>query len=237
MNFAETKKQHRLALLDRLCGGDPAPLQSTKPALNEQTFVDDVYAFWSAHPDLYQRLFHTKEDKLLGFPMGKGELLLYFIFDDAQLGGPMSPIDLLKHDPQVGSIAFAEVKAAKRYADGRMHSFRLGHEAAAASYVLTQGLHELLQRKGQKYAADLGIVRHTDVKRSVMKLLWKDLDFQALERKFYDALLRGALGTNPVVFFDAETGMIITFRRLQRRHLQLERISGGQARLIVSPFF
>ena len=224
-------------LLDRFCGGDPAPLSSTVRELNEQTFVDDVYAFWSAHPDLYQRLFHVKEDKLLGFPMGKGELLLYFIFDDAQLGGPSSPIDLLKFDAQCGAISFAEVKAAKRFADGRMHSFRLGSEAANASYVLTQGLHELMSRKGQKFAQDLGITRHTEVKRSIMKLLWKDPDFQALERKFYDNLLQGVLGTHPVVFFDSETGLIITFRRLQRRHLQLERISGGQARLIVSPYF
>lgn len=222
-------------MLDRLYGGDPAPLAGTKPTLNEQTLVNDVYEFWSAHPEFYQRLFHAKEDRLLGFPMGKGELLLYFIFDDAQLGGPTSPIDLLKHDPQVGSVAFAEVKAAKRYADGRMHSFRLGSEAAAASYLLTQGVHELLARKGQKFTADLGIEMHTEVKRSVMKKLWRDPDFQDLERRYYELLLSGVLGTHPVVFFDTATGMIVSFKRLKRENLQLERISGGQARLIVSP--
>lgn len=235
--MTDQKKQHRKQIIDKHWGGDERPLLSCKPKLDEKTFVDDVYQFWNEYPDLYQRLFHCRDEKVLGHPIGKGEILLYFIFDDALLGGPTSPIDLLKHDDQVGSVTFAEIKAAKRFSDGRMHSFRLGNEAAQASYVLTQGLHEILVRKGKKFADDLGIVRHTDVKRSVMKLLWKDSDFQVLERKFYDELLRDVLGTHPVVFFDTDTGMIITFRRLQRRHLQLERISGGQARLIVSPFF
>lgn len=205
---------------------------ATYPKLVDDELVTALTNFIAAHPSLSKKLFnHNGEVPHLGRGIGKGEVLVYYVFDDVTLGGTSSSIDV-----HVSGIPYLEVKCAKRRASHVWADFRLGADEWMASHHLLERIVSIilkLDAKGKLTAPEnFGNIPKSmlDRVKELAPKAWK-----AAEDEYYKRLFDGRCGHKRFLFFDIDTRLPIYYGKLNREQLSIERFSSGQVRLIFDP--
>lgn len=201
------------------------------PTLGDDDLVPTITNFIAAYPSLSAKLFDTHGHiPELGSGIGKGELILYFLYDDVTLGGNVSSIDV-----HVSGIPYLEVKAARRQGDV-WADFRLGTDEFMASHELLVRVVKVLLRLDQR-----GKVAAPEHLGNIPKSLLDELRrlqpaaLAAAEEAYYDKLFKGRVGSKRFLFFDTKTRLPVYYGKLERPMLTLERFSAGQTKLIFNP--
>lgn len=203
----------------------------TVPTLTDDDLVPQVTNFMAAYPSLANKLFdihgHIPE---LGSGIGKGELIIYFLYDDVTLGGNVSSIDV-----HVSGLPYLEVKAARRQGEV-WADFRLGTDEFMASHELLAKVVKLLLRADQR-----GQVVAPEHLGNIPKSLLDELRrlspaaMLAAEESYYDKLFKGRVGSKRFLFFDTQTRLPVFYGLMARPMLKLERFSAGQTKLLFNP--
>ncbi len=217
--------------LVREAGEDLSCLLHTEVALLDEHLVTQVTNFIAAYPSLTTKLFETHGHiPGLGSGIGKGELILYFLYDDVTLGGNVSSIDI-----HVSGIPYLEVKAARRQGE-LWADFRLGTDEFMASHELLAKVVKLLLRADQR-----GQVVAPEHLGNIPKSLLEELKrlspaaMEAAEETYYQKLFAGRVGSKKFLFFDTKTRLPVFYGKFTRPMLKLERFSSGQTKLLFSP--
>lgn len=229
---AQVKADVRSRLLRELNEDVAAPLEHVRAHLVEDELLPTVTNFIAAHPSFARKLFkvHGYVPEL-GYGIGKGEVLVYFLYDNVKLGGTSSSIDV-----HVSGIPYLEIKAARKAGNGIWTDFRLGTDEFTAGHHLLYRVVELmlkLEAKGQ-----LAVPEHfgnipkgilSEVRRLAPKAV------RSAEEAYFTKLFAGRVGTKQFLFFDTETTLPVYYGRLERTMLKLDRFSAGQTKLLFNP--
>jgi hypothetical protein len=227
----DIKQSLRAKWLTELNNGLQDPLSRTEPILTEPNLLPTVLNFTAAYPSFSRALFErTGLVKPLGTGIGRGEALLYFIYDNVSLGGTTSNIDIY-----VSGVPYIEVKAVNRR--GQLWvDLRLGTDEFTASLQLLHGILELMLRQEQK--GKLQVPEHYgNIPKSMLDKLKKQCPtpMARLEAEYFARLFNGRAGRKLYLLFDIETMLPIYFGKLEQDQLQLERFSMGQTKLLFNP--
>jgi hypothetical protein len=224
-------KQSYRARLVKEAGEDMSCLHHTVPILTDEGLVTEVTNFIAAYPSLAAKLFdmhgHVPE---IGSGIGKGELIIYFLYDDVTLGGNISSIDVHVH-----GIPYLEIKAARRLGEV-WADFRLGTDEFTASHELLLKVVKLMLRHDQR-----GSVVAPEHLGNIPKSLLDELRrlspaaMLAAEETYYEKLFNGRVGSKKFLFFDTSTRLPVFYGKLSRPMLKLERFSSGQTKLLFDP--
>lgn len=224
------KQTLRRKLLERLAHDD-APLDGVHPRLEDSDLVATVTNFTASYPAFSKRLFNIAgQVDGFGHGIGRGELLIYFIYDNVTLGASTSSIDV-----HVSGIPYVEVKCARKRQDV-WTDFRLGTDEWTASHhllghVVSQVIR--LDAKDKLVAPEnLGNIPKSMLDE-MRKLSPKSM--KAAEEAYYERLFNGRIGSKRFLFFDSDTRLPIYYGKLARSQLSLERFSAGQAKLLFNP--
>lgn len=224
------KSTLRRKLLDRT-QHDDTPLASVLPKLEDGGLVATVTNFIASYPAFSKRLFNIAgQVDGFGHGIGRGELLVYFIYDNVTLGASTSSIDV-----HVSGIPYVEVKCARKRQDV-WTDFRLGTDEWTASHhllghVVSQVIR--LDSKDKLIAPEnLGNIPKSMLDE-VRRLSPKSM--KAAEEAYYERLFTGRTGSKRFLFFDSDTRLPIYYGKLSREQLSLERFSSGQAKLLFNP--
>jgi hypothetical protein len=224
------KLEHRKKLALE-AGEDIACLGYSQATLTDDNLVTTLTNFIAAYPAFSAKLFDINGHiPGLGSGIGKGELLIYFLYDDVTLGGNVSSIDI-----HVSGIPYLEVKAARR--QGQLWAdFRLGTDEFTASHELLLKVVKLLLRFDQK-----GLLTIPENLGNVPKSLLDQLRvltpkvMAGVEEAYYHKLFNGRVGSKRFLFFDTKTRLPVFYGKLDRAMLKLERFSGGETKLLFNP--
>lgn len=220
----------RLWLLTTL-SSDTSALNNTQVKLDD-SIIPTVTNFIAAHPRLAQGLFDLSgRVEGFGHGIGQGEVLLYFIYNDVQLGTNVSSIDI-----HVSGIPYLEVKTARKQGGDEWVDFRLGTDEFTASHRLMLQVVEVLIRldaKGKVLAPE----NFGNIPKSMLNTLRKHAPkaLAAAEEAYFAKLFSGRVGSKRFLFFDKATRLPIYYGKLKREQLTLERFSAGQAKLTFNP--
>lgn len=227
----EVKDRLRNRWIAELNDGDAEPLNFVVPVLTDDDLIPAIMNFIAAFPAFSRKLFsiHGTVDEL-GCGIGRGEVLIYFIFDDVTLGGTTSSIDI-----HVSGIPYLEVKAVNRQGKTWV-DLRLGTDEFMASHQLLYQVVQLLLKHERK--GNLTVPEHFgNIPKSTLEKL-RGLGAKAMktaEENYFDRLFNGKVGLKRYIFFDIETMLPIYHGRLERMQLQLDRFSMGQTKLLFNP--
>lgn len=220
----------RRKLLDRV-GHDDSPLAATHARLEDNDLVATVTNFTASYPTFSKRIFNISgQVDGFGHGIGRGELLIYFIYDNVTLGASTSSIDV-----HVSGIPYVEVKCARKRQDV-WTDFRLGTDEWTASHhllghVVSQVIR--LDSKNKLVAPEnLGNIPKSMLDE-IRRLSPKSM--KAAEEAYYERLFNGRIGSKRFLFFDSDTRLPIYYGKLARHQLCLERFSAGQAKLLFNP--
>lgn len=225
------KDRLRRELLTRV-SHDDSPLKSTVARFDGDHLVTTITNFIADYPAFSKRLFNIHGAvEGFGHGIGKGELLIYFIYDDVTLGASTSSIDV-----HVNGIPYVEVKVAHRRPNNVWVDFRLGTDEWTASHHLLGTVVREVLRLDQKSKViapeNLGNIPKSlldEVRRLSPKVMAR------AEEEYYAKLFSGRIGTKRFLFFDSLTRLPIYYGKLSRPQLSLERFSAGQAKLLFDP--
>lgn len=227
----EVKNRLRQRWIAELNEGNPEPLKHITPVLTDDDLIPVLMNFIAAFPAFSRKLFtmHGTIDDL-GSGIGRGEVLIYFIFDDVTLGGTTSSIDI-----HVTGIPYLEVKAVNRSGQNWV-DLRLGTDEFMASHHLLYRVVQLLLKHERK--GSITVPEHFgNIPKSTLDKL-RSLSAKAMktaEEDYFNRLFNGKVGTKRYIFFDIETMLPIYIGRLERVQLQLDRFSMGQTKLLFNP--
>ena len=206
-------------------------MAATLPRLEDRDLVATITNFIASYPSFSKRLFDISgQVEGYGHGIGRGELLIYFIYDDVTLGASTSSIDV-----HVSGIPYVEVKCARKRQDV-WTDFRLGTDEWTASHHLLG--HDVSQviRLDSKYKLiapeNLGNIPKSMLDK-MRRLSPKSM--KAAEEAYYERLFGGRIGSKSFLFFDSDTRLPIYYGKLSRPQLSLERFSAGQAKLLFNP--
>lgn len=224
------KKLSKSALRERfikhLNGGDRTPLAHCVP-FKDESVVSAITNFIAAFPAFAHKLFdlhgHVPH---LGSRLGRGEVLVYFIFDDIDLGGSSSSIDCFVNNEPV-----FEIKCAKKEGE-KYTNFMLGIDEVQASlkyFYRTLKLFEKAEKQGKLLIppsfANIGKTKIDELKVAC------PIAYKRSEERYFWDLLEGPIGQKKFLILDRVTMLPIFFGYFHRDNLKLERISGGLVRL------
>jgi len=208
------------------------PLGHVKAVLHDDDLVPTLTNFIAAHPGFARRLFDVHgQVPGLGSGIGKGEVLIFFLYDQVTLGGTSSSIDI-----HVSGIPYFEVKAAWNRGNGILSDFRLGTDEFTASLKLLTQVVELMLRQETK-----GNIFMPENLGNIPKLVLDKLRARApkamkqAEDDYYKKLFSGKVGSKKFLFFDTKTVLPVYYGKLEREQLLLERFSAGQTKLLFNP--
>lgn len=226
-----SKQELREKYLKKRNGGDLSPLKLTHRTLEDEGLVPALVNFVSAHPAFSRKIFDVHGSVHgLGSRLGRGEVLVYFLFDDVALGGSSS-----NHDVIIGGNPALEIKCARRTGES-YRSFMLGIDEVPASlnyFYRCLRLFEKADRHGHLPLPQ----NFANISKSKLESL-RGLYPQALqkaEERYYHQLFNGPVGQKKYLFFDYDTALPIFFGKLGPRNLKIDRISGGLTRLSFKP--
>lgn len=201
------------------------------PHLTSRTLLPGLTNFIASYPSLSRELFDLHGSvRPLGTRLGRGEVLVYFIFDDAELGGCSSKIDVL-----VNGEPHLEIKCAAR-SGKRYHSFFLGIDEVQPSLKLFYKLLKLYERndKRGKLLLPANFANISKSKLTELQQVSPAAYARALNA-YFDDLFETPIADRRYLFFDTATGLPVYHGKLSRKQLQLERVSGGLTRLSFKP--
>ena len=211
--------------------GDASPLHLTLPNLTDDTAVPGIVNFVSAHPTFGRALFDVHGSvRGLGSRLGRGEVLVYFVFDDVEIGGSSS-----NHDVIIGGAPVLEIKCARRSGE-TYHSFMLGIDEVPASLKYFYRCLRLFE-KADRHALLPLPQKFANISKSTLEGLRATYPeaVRKAEEKYYADLFSGPVGSKKYLFFDYDTALPIFYGRLEPRHLKIDRVSGGLTRLSFKP--
>lgn len=221
-----TKHQLRERLLKQLNGGDLAPLSHCMK-FDDDLLVSAIANFIAAYPAFSHKLYdlhgHVNH---LGTRLGRGEVLVYFIFDDIELGGSSSSIDCFIDGQPVFEIKSAK-KVGERYVD-----FMLGIDEVPASlkyFYRTLKLFEKAEKSG-KLLIPQNFANIAKSKIDELKVACP-IAYRRSEEKYFWDLLEGPVGTKKYLVLDRDVMLPVFYGFFKQDNLKLERISGGLVRL------
>jgi hypothetical protein len=208
----------------------PGALQLTK-SFNELTVLQDVVNFTASFPSLATALF-SQHGTIpgIGTGIGKGELLLYFLYDDATLGGHSSTIDVF-----IAGVPCFEVKVARLVNDAWV-DFRLGTDEFIAGHHLlgrVVGLALKLEEQGLFIMPENYGSFPKSMLDELRSLLPKEM--AKIEQQYFDQLFLGKAGAKSFIFFDKQTQLPFFYGKLTRKLVEINRLSQGQSRLLFKP--
>lgn len=224
-----TKAELRLKLLDKLQGPVEA-LKHAVPVLDEHELIARTFNFTAAFPSLACQLFNLHGHvPHLGSRLGRGEVLIWFLYDDVTLGGSSSTFDVI-----VNGEPILEVKCGTLVGD-RYHHFMLGIDEVPASLSFFYKLLKLFEKNDRlgKLALPENFANISKTKLNRLREVSASA-YQQLEDAYFTELLEGPVGSKHYLIFEKDTGLPVHLGKLRRENLQLERISGGLTRLSYS---
>ena len=159
--------------------------------------------------------------KLYSYPLkgvGPGEALLYFLIDDAHLGGGSSAgVDLV-----VGSNKY-EIKAVSQSSDGYAFNFKLG-----ATFSLAPVINAL-----QKLKVEIG-GRGSEVNKGDLDKIRKQFpkELSDIENEYQELAYNNYFKNHDIIFMlntgpKGKIGNVIGVKRVGRGDIQLERVTSG----------
>lgn len=228
----QLKQAFRARWLTELNGGNLDPLTHVQPSFEDDDFLPIVTNFIAAHPTFARELFNISGAVPgLGTGIGKGEAIIYFIYDNVTLGGLSSSIDV-----HVSGIPYVEVKAARNLGNGIWADFRLGTDEFTASHRLLYHVVELmlqLEAKGKLVVPE----HYGNIPKTMFDTLCSLAPRQTkrLFDDYFAKLFSGRIGSKRYLFFDIDSVLPVYYGRLERSQLRFERFSAGQAKLLFNP--
>ncbi len=219
----------KLKLLKKHNGGDLSPLGSVV-YFDSTRLIPDLINFIAAYPGFARKLFDLHGTIPPYTRIGKGEVLTWFILENASLGGSSTSTDIF-----LSGIPAFEIKAATKEGDRFAH-FMLGMDEIPASLKFFYRLLKLFEKNDKlgKIPLPLNFANIPKSKFDELKKVSPTL-YQKAEEKYFDELLSGPVGKKLYLIFDQATNLPIFFGQLKRGQLQVERISGGLTRLSFKP--
>lgn len=225
-----TKEEARKYLLEKY-SEDDSPLKWTRPSITLDNLLPTLTNFIANNPTFASKIFEEHgSSKMFGERIGRGEVLIYFIFDDVELGGAKSSTDII-----VDGKPFAEVKSARRVGD-RFNSFMLGTDEILPSFNFVQSITKLML----ELSAESKFVM-PDNPMHVSKNLLDHLrelspnEVKIAEEIYFERLFDTSIGNKPYLFFDQSTNLPVALNKLDRSKLEIERISSGMTRVSFKP--
>lgn len=230
-----TARPTKAAIRERLLkehGTTLEPLEHVKPLLIDDDLLPTLANFIAAHPTFARRLFDVHGRVAdLGCGIGRGEVLIYFLYDEVTLGGTTSSIDI-----HLSGVPFFEVKAAWNRGNGIWADFRLGTDEFTASHRLVYQVVELMLRQETK--GNIIVPEHFgNIPKTVLDRLRKlaPKAIKQAEDDYFKKLFSGRVGSKKFLFFDTKTALPVYYGKLEREMLYLERFSAGQTKLLFNP--
>lgn len=220
----------KLAWKVKQCTGSEDALLWTK-TLDESNIIEDVINFSARFPALSEKLFSLNgQVDGIGSALGKGELLLYFIYDNITLGGNSSSIDV-----HIAGVPYFEVKVA-RQVNGSWVNFRLGTDEFVAGHQLLGRVVELALRQEAKgkFIIPENLGNFPKSKLEELRTL-APAAMKISEELYFNKLFSGRAGLKSFLFFDNATRLPFFYGKLSRQAVELERLSQGQSRLMFYP--
>ena len=226
------KQQIRDRLLRRFNKKNPSPLQLTKKVGDG---IPTITNFVAAHPAFSRKLFDYHGNvPNLGNRLGRGEVLFYFIFDDIELGGSSSSIDVYK---MVDGIKqpFLEIKCATLEGD-RYLNFFMGMDEVPASLKFFYKILRIFEKNDRlgKMMLPTNFAHISKTKIEELKIVSPSL-YKKAEEAYFSDLMNGPIGKKVFVIFDQVTMLPIYHGLMVREQLKVERVSGGLTRLSFKP--
>lgn len=220
-----SKKQIRERLL-KLNGKDATPLTHCVK-FDDDKLVSVVANFIAAFPTFAAKLYDVHGHvPHLGSRLGRGEVLIYFIFDDIELGGSSSSIDCF-----VNGAPIFEIKSALREGE-KYTNFLLGIDEVPASLKYFYRTLKLFE-KAEKLKKMLIPQNFANIGKSKIEELKIacPVAYKRSEERYFEDLLSGPVGAKKYLILDRHVMLPVFYGYLRREHLKLERISGGLVRL------
>ena len=221
-----TKSQIREKLLKQFNGNDLSPL-SHCTKFDDDRLVSIIMNFIAAFPAFSHKLYdHHGQILHLGSRLGRGEVLVYFIFDDIDLGGSSSSIDCF-----VNGNPVLEIKSAKKEGE-KYVNFMLGIDEVPASLKYFYRTLKLFEKaeKAKKLLIPQSFVNIAKSKIEELKTV-SPKSYKNSEEKYFEDLLNGPIGTKKFLILDRDIILPVFYGYFVRDNLKLERISGGLVRL------
>jgi hypothetical protein len=221
-----TKQQLRERFIKQLNDGDVTPLNHCVK-FNDDLLVSTIANFIAAFPAFSLKLYNLHGHvNHLGSRLGRGEVLVYFIFDDVELGGSSSSIDCFVNDKPVFEIKSGK-KVGERYVD-----FMLGIDEVQASLKYFYRILKLFEKaeKSGKLLIPQNFANIPKSKIDDLKIACP-IAYKRSEEKYFIDLLEGPIGTKKFLILDRDVMLPVFYGNFKRDNLKLERISGGLVRL------
>jgi hypothetical protein len=193
--------------------------------------IPTVTNFIAAHSSFSRKLFDLHGNvPQLGSRLGRGEVLVYFLFDDVTLGGSSSNVDVFKNGEP-----YLEIKCATKLED-RWANFFMGMDEVPASLKFFYKLLKLFEKNDRagKLALPTSFAHISKSKLDALKKV-SQLAYKGAEEEYLDDLMASPIGQKLFLFFDSETSLPFFCGNLTRDQLRIERISGGLTRLSFCP--
>lgn len=226
-----TKQQIRDRLLRKFNKKNPSPLQLIGKIGDGSMIIPMITNFIAAHPAFSRKLFDYHGNvPHLGNRLGRGEILFYFIFDDIELGGSSSSIDVFKVDNGVRE-SFLEIKSATREGD-RYLNFMLGMDEVPASLKFFYRILKLFEKNDRlgKLLLPTNFAHISKTKLEELRTV-SPISFKKAEDQYLTDLINGPVGKKIYLIYDQETMLPIHHGKLSKEQVKIERISGGLTRL------
>ena len=229
------KQQIREWLLRKFNKKNPSPLQLTHKINGGNLIVPTITNFIAANPAFSRKLFDYHGNvPNLGNRLGRGEVLFYFIFDDIELGGSSSSIDVFKLVDNV-KIPFLEIKSATREGDHYLNFF-MGMDEVPSSLKFFYRILKMFEKNDRNgkmlLPTNFAHISKTkiDELRSVSPIMYRKA-----EEAYFTDLINGPIGKKNFLIFDQTTMIPVFYGLMKREQLKIERISGGLTRLSFKP--
>ena len=230
------KQQVRDRLLRRFNKKNPAPLQLTGKINGGHLVVPMITNFVAAHPALSRKLFdYHGSVPGLGNRLGRGEVLFYFIFDDVELGGSSSSIDVFKVAADGSRSPFLEIKCATQEGD-RYLNFFMGMDEVHASLKFFYRILRIFEKNDRlgKMLLPTNFAHISKTKLEELKTVSPQL-YRRAEDSYFTELMNGPIGKKIFLIYDQSTMLPIFHGLMSREQLKIERVSGGLTRLSFKP--
>lgn len=229
------KKQIRDGLLKKFNKKNPAPLQLTRTIEDGSLIIPTITNFIAAHPAFSRKLFdYHGSVPHLGNRLGRGEVLFYFIFDDVELGGSSSSIDVYKVVDGV-KHPFLEIKSATPEGDHYLNFF-LGMDEVQSSLKFFFRILKIFEKNDRlgKMMLPMNFAHISKTKFEELKLISPQL-YKKAEESYFTDLMHSPIGSKVFLVFDQVTMIPVHHGLMVREQLKIERVSGGLTRLSFKP--
>lgn len=226
-----SKNKLRERLTKRLNSQKLEPLKLVQAKYDSENLVPSIMNFVAAYPAFARKLFdYHGHVPHLGSRLGRGEVLIWYIFDDVKLGGSSSTCDVIVDNKPV-----LEIKSAKREGE-RYSNFMLGIDEVPASLKLFYKLLKLFE-KNERLGKLMIPQNFANLSKRKLEELKKvnPTPFRKAIDRYLDDLMASPIGEKEYLIFDQATALPVYHGHFKKEQLRVERVSGGLVRFSFLP--